>query len=68
MEEGAPCLNRRAESVSMQEKLHGELHLSNYPPGNGVVHCVHHRPGPLNKAGGCVAATRSQTVGSWGDQ
>lgn len=54
--------------MSMQEKLHGELHLSNYPPGNGVVHCVHHRPGPLNKAGGCVAATRSQTVGSWGDQ
>lgn len=43
-QEGALCLARRVESVSMQAKLHGEHLLSNYPIGNGV-HGVHHQQG-----------------------
>lgn len=45
MAEGAPCLDRRAESVSIQEKLHGELQLSNYTTDNGVVGGVDHQLG-----------------------
>lgn len=42
---GAPCLDRRAESVSIQEKLHGELQLSNYTTDNCEVGGVDHQLG-----------------------
>lgn len=43
--EGAPCLDRRSESVSIQEKLHAELQLNDYPTNIGVADGVDHQMG-----------------------
>lgn len=42
--------------MSMQEMLHGELHLSNYPTDKGIVHGMHHQQDQFSKAGGTAVA------------